>query len=152
MKNKEKYFDELIQIIVNGYFLAVDERTNEPRRCDHKISCIECLFSKTGCSNGRKEWLEQEYQEPVTLTDDEKVILKNLPKKYEWIAKDKSGRLFLYLIKPLKTGVWWQSESTEFNFSMFNDLFQFIKWEDENAWEIDKLLKENGCERNMEKD
>ena len=147
MKNKEKYIDELIQIIVSGYFLAVDKCTNEPRRCDHKTSCIECLFNKTGCSNGRKEWLEQEYQEPITLTDDEKTILKNLPREYEWIARDKSWMLYLYFRKPLKTGTCWESESIESDFSMFGNLFQFIKWEDENPYNIDELLKQNGIER-----
>ena len=142
MKNKEKYFDEIIESFTS------DECT----MCDFKKNYVLCLDSCTGiscvkCCERTKEWLEAEYQEPITLTDDEKAILKNLPKRYEWIARDKSGILFLYLIKPLKTGTCWESESIEPDFSMFDDLFQFIKWGDENPYNIDELLKQNGVER-----
>ena len=140
----------MLQISISGFSFAVDERTNGLRRCDSNFSCLDCLFGEGSCINGRKEWLEQEYQEPITLTDDEKVILKNLPKRYEWIARDKNGRLYLYPEKPLKIEDWWQSEGSKLNFSMFNDLFQFIKWEDEDSYNIDELLKQNGVKRDEE--
>ena len=142
MKNKEKYFDEIIESFTGGEYTVCDFKK------DHVLGLETCTgISCVKCCQRTKEWLEQEYQEPITLTDDEKVILKNLPREYEWIAKDESGRLFLYLSMPQKSGVWWQSESAEFNFSMFGDLFQFIKWEDENPYNIDELLKQNGVER-----
>ena len=142
MKNKEKYFDEIIESFTS------DERTMCDFKKNHVLGRKSCMgINCIKCCQRTKEWLEAEYQEPIALTEDEKVILKNLPKMYEWIAKDKSGRLFLYLIKPLKIGVCWESESAELDFSMFGDLFQFIKWEDENPYNIDELLKQNGVER-----
>ena len=91
MKNKEKYFDELIQIIISGFPLAVDERTNEPRKCDSNISCLDCLFGEGSCINGRKEWLEQEYQESPILDEKEKeylnAVIKPWRDKVESIVK-----------------------------------------------------------------
>lgn len=129
MKNKEKYIDFITKAFADADDGYCDFRQKHVLK---KTGC--CGVSCVECSKRTAEWLEQEYQEPVTLTDDEKAILKNLPKRYEWIAKDKNGILFLYLIKPLKIGVCWESESIEYDFSMFDDLFQFIKWEDENPY------------------
>lgn len=152
MKNKEKYFDKLIQIIIDGYTLAVDELTDEPRRCDNNISCFSCLFGDGSCISGRKEWLEQEYQEPITpitLTDDEKAILRNIDKKFRLIVRDKNG--MLYLCSPsrdlIKRETFWESYGFRFNFSCYEHLFKFIKWEDEEPYNIDELLKQNGVER-----
>ena len=43
-----------------------------------------------------------ERKEKPQLTEDEKVILKNAPKKYEWIARDNGGCLCVYASKPQK--------------------------------------------------
>ena len=37
-----------------------------------------------------------------TFTKDEKTILKNTSGKYKWIARDRSGALFVYVRKPKK--------------------------------------------------
>lgn len=66
MKNKEKYIDELMDIIINGRPLAINKQTNRPVQCNNKIDCVNCLFYEMGCNDeGRKEWLEQEYHEPI---------------------------------------------------------------------------------------
>ena len=75
-------------------------------------------------------------------SDIMKVILRNLPEKWKWIARDKNCSLFVYGKKPKKI------EPTWFNFdeigylSLFNHLFQFIKWEDEEPYCIKDLLEE----------
>ena len=140
MKNKDRYDLTYIEWEIREDGIAIFYKAMLINTLNVGASCFPAKYHVA-------KWLEQEYQEPVTLTDDEKAILKNLPKRYEWIAKDKSGRLFLYLIKPLKTGTCWESESIEPDFSMYDDLFQFIKWEDENPYNIDELLKQNGVER-----
>ena len=142
MKNKEKYIDLIAKAFANVDGSHCDFRAKyvlKQTGC-YGVSCAECNIRTA-------EWLEQEYQEPITLTDDEKVILKNIPRKYEWIARDKNGRLYLYLQKPQKLKTYWKSSSLEFEFSIYDDLFQFIKWEDENPYNIDELLKQNGVER-----
>lgn len=77
-----------------------------------------------------KELLWERKEKPK-LSDDEKVILRNIAKEYNWIARDKSGYLILY--KELYYGI---------GTKLFKHLFQFIKWEDEEPYNIEDLLKE----------
>ena len=79
----------------------------------------------------------------IKLTDDEKAILKNINKRYKWIARDKDRTLFIYGNKPIKKESSWMSENLFDWFCMwiFNHLFQFIKWKDEEPYLIKDLLK-----------
>lgn len=62
MLNKEKYKDELEQILVNGDVLAVDKNHNKIISC---CDCSRCKFSTdVGCEEKRREWLNSEYVEP----------------------------------------------------------------------------------------
>lgn len=64
MLNKEKYKDELEQILENGYILAFDKKHDEIIPCSF-IPCSRCKFStNVGCAEKRKEWLNSEYVEP----------------------------------------------------------------------------------------
>ena len=62
-----------------------------------------------------------------------KVILGNLPKVYKWIERDKEG---LYCYKSLEIGNPAFAERL-----IYDHLFQFIKWEDEEPYKIQELLK-----------
>ena len=73
------------------------------------------------------------------ITEDEKVILRNLPEKYKWIARDKNGLIFLYAKKPSKYDYSWIGYNDK-AFPYYH-LFQFIKWEDEEPYSIEKLLE-----------
>lgn len=146
MKNKEKYIDELTEVLINN--LAIDKKSGSFNRC-HTMICDDCLFLKgTPCSDVKREWLEAEYQEPIHLTDDEIVILKVINKKYKWIVKDKCGSLYIYEEKPWKgSSIWDNGYGNYVECHIFDHLFQFIKWEDEKPYSIDELLKQNGVER-----
>ena len=80
------------------------------------------------------------------ITEDEKVILRNVPQYYKWIARDGNGVVCLYPDKPHKSKTIWDSYGTLFP---FHHLFKFIKWEDEEPYLIEELLK--GEEKNYEK-
>lgn len=150
MKNKEKYYDEILQIVIEEGTLAVDKNTNKPRNC-RGFTCDDCLFKNNFNGEGEKikEWLEAEYQETIKLTDDEIVILKNIDKEYKWLARNKIGNLFVYKTKPRKHGATWQiyRNICFSDLYTFNHLFRFIKWSDEEPYSIDELLKQNGVER-----
>lgn len=78
------------------------------------------------------------------LTKAERVILENLPKKYKWIARDRDNELSVYDRAPRKHGLdqYWKNvgdHAAEMN--MFQHLFQFIKWEDKEPYNIEELLK-----------
>ena len=82
---------------------------------------------------------EKEKQKPE-LTEDEKVILKNIPKKYKYIARDKNGLIFLHSKKPSKYDYSWIGYN-DIAFPYYH-LFQFIKWEDDEPYLIEELLGE----------
>ena len=81
-----------------------------------------------------------ERKEIPQLTEDEKAILKNVPKKYKWIARDKSDWIFLYREKPIKLKISWSG--CMYTTLPFQHLFQFIKWEDDEPYSIEELLEE----------
>ncbi len=67
MLNKEKYKDELEEILVIGGTFAFDKKRNEVCTCQN-ISCSICKFYARigeGCADNRKEWLDSEYVESV---------------------------------------------------------------------------------------
>ena len=76
------------------------------------------------------------------FTEDEKVILRNLPEKYKWIARDKYGYLQIAEIEPQKL----EDEYVCYNvwvckhFNIYDHLFKSIKWEDEEPCEFRKYL------------
>ena len=86
-------------------------------------------------------------QPKPTLTEDEKVILRNLPKDYKWIARDKDGKLFTYKTKPEKMildGVYAYEDEVDEDYLTLKPiahLFKLVKWEDE-PYSIEELLKE----------
>ncbi len=76
------------------------------------------------------------------LTEDEKVILRNIPEKYKYIARDNSGALYIYKGKPYKEREEWYSVFRFNELNLFQHLFQFIKWEDKEPYKIQELLEE----------
>ena len=86
-------------------------------------------------------------KEKSLLTENEKVILRNIPKKWKWIARDKDNNgLFVFENKPTKIDVCWggcwvannPGESRGLN--LYKHLFKFIKWKDEEPYYIPDLL------------
>ena len=73
------------------------------------------------------------------LTEDENVILRNLPKEYKWIARDLSGMVYIFIERPEKGQAIWYGCGQPM--IPFYHLFQFIKWEDDEPYSIEELLK-----------
>ena len=106
MKNIEKYKDEILKYA--GY--------------RHSLMCLiyENIMKKndcTGCCSKCKretiKWLTSEYEEPI-LTEEEKVIIKNILKAFEPFGKELS-----YITKDR----WNCDESCFLNFKYGNDGF-----------------------------
>ena len=82
------------------------------------------------------------------FTDNELFILKNIDKKYKWIAKDKNGLICTFVSKPIKTEkLWsdgWSNSNNGASFASLeaikNSLFTEIKWEDEEPIYIDEYV------------
>ena len=108
---------------------------------------------KVGFMDGDCDFFAEEdmtpYTEPRwTFTDDEKVILRNLPEEYKWIARDKDGAVLVSFSKPFKDedeDIW---DIDDYKYGevrssyiwQFNHLFQSIKWTDEEPCEFRKYL------------
>ena len=110
------------------------------RNFDENLKCINDLneldIMKVYKDYTCKE-LSWERKDPE-ITEDEKAILRNLPEKYKYIARDRSGLIFLYSKKPSKCYYSWIGYN-DIAFP-YSHLFQFIKWEDEEPYSIEELL------------
>lgn len=88
MLNKEKYKDELEQILVNGNVLAIDKKHNKIISC---CDCSRCKFSTdVGCTEKRREWLNSEYVEPEVDWSQVPVNMKILVRNDEnqtWLKR-----------------------------------------------------------------
>lgn len=85
-------------------------------------------------------------QKKKEFTDNELYILKNVDKKYKWIAKDKNGLICTFVSKPIKTERFWSDgwsngESYASLEAIKNSLFNSIKWEDEEPIYIDDYVE-----------
>ena len=78
------------------------------------------------------------------INQEEYEVLKGLDDKWKWIARDTSrnrhrSKLSKYKEKPKKTPYQWLA----FNYEDMDDSkFKFIKWSDEEPYNIAELIKE----------
>ena len=77
------------------------------------------------------------------FTDDELCILRNIDKKYKWIARDKSGSLCIFDEKPKKSEEMWDNvtNSDFIELNCYNSLFNSIHGEDEEPIRIDDYVE-----------
>ncbi len=75
------------------------------------------------------------------LSEAEYHILKNLSTQWKSIARDEDGELLLYDEKPSKYNGRWRLRSNNTALDIYNHLFSFVKWKDDEPWEITKLLE-----------
>ena len=65
-------------------------------------------------------------------------------KGFRYIARDENNDLAIFKEKPFKNenqGVWNNTEETYKDLYMFNDLFSFVKWIDDEPIDIVYILK-----------
>lgn len=132
MLNVEKYSGYIAKAIINC------------KKSDY-IVC-SCCAQKEMCEQLKnvehiKKWLFKEWK--PHLTKDEKSILRNLPKKYKYITRDSYGRIWIHENRPCKYPLVWDTVGNDgYILEIYNHLFQFIKWEDEEPYNIEELLKD----------
>lgn len=126
------------------------------------LECRNCRFSRLNnsddeiilCSTRKVKWLLSEYKEPIKVSKLEYDILKYLfnDTGYRYIVRDKyyhEGDIFyLYIFKnrPREDSGGWHSNDPydRSQFYAFNNLFKFIKFEDEKPTLIQSILE--NCE------
>ena len=112
------------------------------RNFDENLKCFDDLneldIMKAYKDYTLTELLWERKEEPKP-TEDEKAILRNVPKHYKWIARDIDGCLYVYASKPKKGITMWESDGLPM--IPFVHLFNFIKWGDDEPYSIEELLK-----------
>lgn len=147
MLNVEKFRKEILENsnVVFDFSMSKDKHTI--KKC--LGVCDDCFFHEAGdhCSNIKVKWLLSEYKEPIKLSRLEHELLKFIDNEgYKYIARDNCGGvLFRYPKKPTKNiyGEWGKGGICS-DLRMFNDLFQFVKWEDSEPTSIEDVL--GNCE------
>ena len=93
-----------------------------------------------GCAGRFLEWCEQEALPDLTGLEEE--VLKAIDPVFEFIARDKYGKMFVYRQKPRKMDNTWASKSIYTQLPL-PSLFDWIRFEDDEPWRIDDLVKRN---------
>lgn len=145
IKEKIKNFDtEKCGEDLNCYLSRIAANQNYSVDCyrESDLDCSECL--RLSLLELLEEYKE-EYKKPVKLTKFEYEYLKVAKEnEYNFIARDKNGTLVIYNIAPHKTDTLWCTASAKWDKVNFNNLFNFVKFEDEEPWKIDSIL--SNCE------
>ena len=146
MKNIEYYKEKILDIVGRGDSVGVDINTNEPEGCEF-LGCEDCKLSGN-CNNGLKLWCNEEYIEKPMLTKNEKKFLDIINPKYKYVTKNKNNILCLSVGIPIRTENDWigVNDCAYISENYFNGLFKFIKWDDEEPWQLDDLKKLEICE------
>ena len=127
--------DEILVNLEGRKFITFDSYRKDLTDVDNALEFdIMKVYKDYTC----KELLWERKEKPK-LTEDEKVILRNVPQYYKWIARDGNGVVCLYPDKPHKSKTIWDSYYGAL--FPFHHLFQFIKWEDDEPYLIEDLLK-----------
>lgn len=136
IKEKIKNFDtEKCGEDLNCYLSQIAANQNYSVDCyrESDLDCSECL---------RLSLLEllEEYKEPIKLTAFEYKYLKVAKKEgFNFIARENDGCVYLYINIPTLKGTISWGYNGEFMI-VFEELFKFVKWEDEEPWSIDEIL------------
>lgn len=142
MKNKEKYAKEIMDIACSGNRIAVMKGSGRIVPCDG-VLCSVCLFcGSIDCRKSIKDWLESEYVEKPVISERDKAFFEYLDKQYEYLARDKTGQLYVHRVKPHKVGIFWTNAGRTFCLNdRINVDFPMVKWEDDKPWLIGDLKK-----------
>lgn len=144
MINAEKFRKELLELSNQNIAFAVRrENQNAVVRCDSIKRCTDCLFGRGRCSVNSTKWLLSEYKEPpVKVSKLEYEFLKWSEKKgHKYIVRDKINHLFIFKDAPIKRENRWVPESSYCSIALFDNLFKFIKQEDEEPRAIKDILE-----------
>jgi len=93
----------------------------------------------------QKQLIEITFEEYVDISDDELTILKNIDKRYNFIARDDDGGLYAYMSEPARSYTnWGLGYGNEYvSLVVFNHLFKMVKYTDEKATSIYSLVEQN---------
>lgn len=125
--------------------VSANDYTEDLTLKSSQTTCDPCHIVKVYEDYTCTKVLWERKEKPV-LTEDEKVILRNLDPMYKYIARDggHEGLVWIHPTKPRKNTCGWSDGSGLYeHLKLFNHLFKFVKWEDEQPYSIKYLLGES---------
>lgn len=134
IKEKIKNFDTSVTAdeILSCWLHRITTNSSVNKHNCSGLVCSECL--RLSLLN-----LLEEYKKPVKLSKFEYEYLKVAKKEgFNFIARDKSNRLYGFEKQPEKRNFTWGSSGDYI--CVFKSMFKFVKWEDEEPWNIDNIL------------
>lgn len=145
LRNGERYVlgvfgvHEFFISLNNGICIEIEKNNDDLTNKHFNSFDIIKVYKNYTCQE-----LLWERKEKPKLTEDEIVILRNVPKGFKFITRNKNNYLKLHINRPIKIENCdnWQANGVAERFYFFNHLFQFIKWEDDEPYLIADLLKE----------
>lgn len=129
--NYEQYKDEIIEAMVKGKSCGFI--------CKYILKTNCNGYRCSTCTSKAKEWFYSEYKGPIRLSETGYHILKGLDERFKYITRDGLGFIQIHTIEPYKEEIKWDSNDEIWGIP-YTHLFQFIKWEDEEPYEIAKLI------------
>lgn len=135
IKEKIKNFDTDVTAdeILSCWLHRITTNSSVNKHNCSGLVCSECL---------RASLLDllEEHKEPVKLTKFEYEYLKFAKAvEYNFIARDEDGGLFLYSIEPWKGEITWRYRDS--GIRIFTKMFNFVRWQDEEPYNIDEILR-----------
>lgn len=98
MKNKEKYAEQIVEIVCGCCNFGVNKYTGRPVSCKY-LYCSKCLLNEMNsrnCHGSRREWAEAEYVERPVISKRDREFLDYLGKELKYIVRNKSDNLIVY--------------------------------------------------------
>lgn len=138
MLNKEKYIDDLINMVLEAHDrFTVNKNTMKVGWC-LETKCKDCLFidDDGDCAYKFKEWLNEECKELPLINEEEYILLKSLDDEWKYIVKiTANNRCYLYLcMHKVKQFI---KEPILFP---YNKMFKFIIDGERDTYEIKRLI------------
>lgn len=136
MTNFEYYKKEILEITNNGDNVAV--RDDKPIACESLEYCTECEIKYGDCQFARTKWFCAEHIEQPKLTKKERQFCELVETGF--LTRNEIDGLNFYDFEKQEKyrGDYWSWNNID---KWFNISFPFIKWEDEEPWSIEDLLK-----------
>ena len=140
MTNYEAYKEEMIKMLLDEGTVSFGVVKGKIKTC-YRAKCSECNFNGVpSCRDARKDWLHAEYVEQPKLTQRERKLCEVI--ETGWIAREKNGMLFLYDEEPGKGAITWSREASASRLDkILLGGFAFIRWQDDEPWTVEDLLK-----------
>lgn len=149
MRNVDWYKEELIEMANESSVVQIDTGF-----VDRVISGSLGMDTMTArrATQWFVKWLYEEHK--FKLNKWEHLIFKYIIEntKYRYIARDRDNSLYIYEDIPEKRNAVWNRHQEDGKCEMlycFNDLFIFVRWEDEGPRSIEEILKNcevTGCD------